>query len=316
MIHCCQQRMGYNTRLLKRAASTISSSSSRKGRSGGMERFWRWWYQGKKNAATTPSLIDYMDTGSAAEILTSPRRGKLDAGQLERLVTHDALAIHIPHFYPRSTALELGQQLAQQARDGQGRNWKINTTTKTDREQHVLMESSDVFTVGAHDPYNVAMSHHTTDEYFANVPLELEQRRIDHHHHALPLWPLDKLRLELDEVWPAGAGLARDKQNPHHVYGGGLPRIMMGPTRWKQGFVHCDELAPLHTSKGLFSANIYLQLPQNAATKGVLEIWPLGIRSMWEWYRVRATRRTRLKTLYERTLCRGLQGFWAILINI
>jgi hypothetical protein len=91
-----------------------------------------------------------------------------------------------------------------------------------------------------------------------------------------------------------------------------LPRVMKGPTRWKRGFVHVDEMAPLHPERGLFSANIYLQLPDNENNnrndvvgehdntnrdnedvvkndnnngQEVLEIWPLGIRSRWDWYR-------------------------------
>ena len=63
--------------------------------------------------------------------------------------------------------------------------------------------------------------------------------------------------------------------------GGGLARIMMGPTRWKKGYIHVDDMGPLKTSQGLFSANIYLQMPQPQA----MDIWPLGVRSRWDWYR-------------------------------
>lgn len=77
--------------------------------------------------------------------------------------------------------------------------------------------------------------------------------------------------------------------------GGGLPRLMVGPTRWKKGLVHVDELAPLEENNGCFSANVYLQLPYNLNSddennaddeQPVMEVWPLGIRSKWDWYRV------------------------------
>jgi hypothetical protein len=66
--------------------------------------------------------------------------------------------------------------------------------------------------------------------------------------------------------------------------GGGLARIMMGPTRWKKGLIHVDELGPLHVDRGCFSANIYLKLPEEQ--EPVLDLWPLDIRSRWDWYRV------------------------------
>jgi hypothetical protein len=64
--------------------------------------------------------------------------------------------------------------------------------------------------------------------------------------------------------------------------------IMMGPTQWKKGFIHVDEMAPLSSTTGLFfSANVCLQLAENAKTDGVIQIWPVGIRSRWDWCRVR-----------------------------
>ena len=211
---------------------------------------------------------------------------QLRSDDLQRLFHHDATVLHVRNFYPKHSAQELGHQLAQQALQQQSdgssstqklKNWKVSTSKG--------LESSDVFTLGAHLPYNIAVANEKLDEYHDNVPTELRQRRRASNDTAKLLWPLDQLRLELDEAWPHGASLARNRS-------GGLPRIMMGPTRWKRGFVHVDELAPLSTTSGLFSANIYLRLPHHDSTAAtetepepVLEIWPLDIRNRFDWYR-------------------------------
>jgi hypothetical protein len=121
-----------------------------------------------------------------------------------------------------------------------------------------------------------------------NIP---EENRGEEKRKAPRLWPLDKFRLELDEAWCGGAGLARES-TMKKPFGGGLPRIMIGPTRWRKGFIHVDELGHLDPKQGLFSANIYLQLPEsNQSTtdidEGALHVWPLGIRSKLDWYKVR-----------------------------
>jgi hypothetical protein len=220
-----------------------------------------------------------MDTGPAAEVVV---RDWLLAEDLQRLFQHQATALHIRNFFPRESAVKLGSQLTQQVHDGEARNWKVSTARG--------LESSDVFTLGAHAPYNVAFANQTLDEYHTRVQEELRHRRRDDETNtAKVLWPLDQFRLELDQAWPQGAGLARDKGDPKKYRGGGLPRIMLGPTRWKRGFVHVDELAPLSSTNGFFSANIYLQLPDTTNTETpqeILEIWPLAVKSKWEWYKV------------------------------
>ena len=225
-----------------------------------------------------------LDTGSAAEVITA---SSLQADHLQRLLTHDATALHIPHFFPTTAAAEWGKRLANDAKRGRGKNWKVSTSRG--------LESSDVTTLGEHAPYNVASASNEEEEYFDGVLREFASRRQGDNNSnnnnndtvLPPLWPLDKFRLELDEAWPEGAGLARHGQSKR-PFGGGLPRVMMGPTRWKRGFVHVDEMGPLNPTKGLFSANIYLQLPSDVPDRKqkALEIWPLGIRNRWDWYRV------------------------------
>ena len=237
-------------------------------------------------------LSRLLESGPAAEVITRDD-GILRPTDLARLATHQATALHVRNYYDKTAAQQLGKLLADQAEAGQGRNWKVSTSRG--------LESSDVATLGAHLPFNVASStgkQEDVDAYFDGAWKEFHDRRmtIDEKQNTCTpqLWPMDKLRLELDECWPSGAGLAREKDGLKRPYGGGLPRVMMGPTRWKRGFIHVDEMAPLSVDRGLLSANIYLQLPPRSSDEsgsgndgdecGDFHIWPLGVRSRWDWY--------------------------------
>jgi hypothetical protein len=294
-------------------ASDSSTTSQRGARS-----FFEW-LEGRFGGGPLPMADDTADDPQV--VVTS----NLTANDLRRLFRHEITVLQVRNFYPKASATALGRDLTEQAlarrrqqqkQEASGgssstelKNWKVSTARG--------LESSDVFTLGAHLPYNIAVAHGEDGvrEYFAKVPAELRERRRSSvgdqggDDVAKLLWPLDQLRLELDEAWPGGAGLAkerggdkrRDGRNDPNIrtMGGGLPRIMMGPTRWSKGFVHVDELGPLSTDSGLFSANIYLQLPTSNdldddkeprsrdESQQVLEIWPLLIRNRWDWYRVR-----------------------------
>ena len=284
---------------------------------------------GDGDGATAATAKD--DYDAAVDAPKVVKRSQLLLKDIQDLLSHKHLALHITNFYPRESARKLGQELAEQAVGGGSsssssstklNNWKVSTVRG--------LESSDVFTLGAHQPWNMATSSkEQIDEYFRQVPIEFQQRRRNNNNcdtdTAKILWPLDQLRLELDEIWSMGTNLSRsttttnttnqNNNNNDRCMGGGLPRIMIGPTRWKKGLIHVDELGPLKDDKGCFSANIYLQLPKtttttktsncssssnsssNAAAASadgydddddypVLEIWPLNIRTRWDWYRV------------------------------
>jgi hypothetical protein len=137
------------------------------------------------------------------------------------------------NYYHKRTATKLGMELLhesqQENNNGEGRrNWKVSTSRG--------LESSDVITLGKHTPYNVAVaaaltrrsgstnedeindnkkSKDGTDDYFEGVQKEFRSRRIrkqqqttndhvnddgDDNEDYYRLWPLDKLRLELEEM--------------------------------------------------------------------------------------------------------------------
>lgn len=229
-----------------------------------------------------PPLSTFVEVPS---LLTKPY---LKQDDLQKLFNHEITALQIKSFYPPLYAQKIGKELSHKANTGQIDNWRVGTERG--------LEVSDVWTEGEYIPYNVAMATNRIDEYHQGVKKDFSKRRIvpssnsnsdENVDGVRPrLWPLDQLRLELDEIWMDGAGLARDKEK--RVQGGGLPRIMMGPTRWKKGFIHMDQYAPLKKGEGLFSANVYLQLPQCkeiGVSEGELQIWNLELYSQLDWYR-------------------------------
>jgi hypothetical protein len=249
------------------------SSSSRRQSAVHVRRFFQWL---ESRYGGIP-----VDTGRSAEVLTSQHI--LQTTHLERLVRHEATAVMVREFYPTEAAAALGRTLAEEAAT-KSRNWKVSTSRG--------LESSDVCTLGEHPPFNVVAASSdpsAVDDYFAGVLRELQQRRRTESGQP-QLWPLDLFRLQLDEAWPSGAGLAREESSSEHTkrpYSGGLPRVMKGPVRWKRGYIHVDEMGPLNPEQGLFSANIYLQLPEkeNTVAQPAIHVWPVGIRSRWDWYR-------------------------------
>ena len=316
--------LGYSVRPFEKRRNTTRTSIGKRGfgttsTADGMRGFFEWLersygarFGGRPlpmDAATDTGTSHQNNDGSKNIDKTQNRlvvcRDSLELEDLERLFQHEISVLKVRSFYPKNASSNLGKKLALEGESARAQNWKVSTSRG--------LESSDVVTVGRHAPYNIAVANQAQDEYFQEVRNELRDRRgltrdeenenedeITKKQPLSPeLWPLDLLRLELDELWPSGAGLARANHEASHKHcmGGGLPRLMVGPTRWKKGLVHVDELAPLDETRGCFSANIYLQLPYRTREDDIgnsseqkeqpaMEVWPLGIRSKWDWYRV------------------------------
>jgi len=213
-----------------------------------------------------------------ASVLVS---SKLRRSDLLSLFSHDegTLALVVREYVGSQEARELGDSLADAAYSGDARNWA--STAGGGRGA----ESTDVCTLGEHVPFNIASAGGTDAEsaYFDGVVREVASRGSE---GGAP-HPLDALREDLDEAWPGGCGLRTGTDG--REFGGGLPRIMFGPTRWRgkatPGFVHADEFGWLDEKLGTFSANIYLSLPgdEPGDKPSPLQIFPLSIHREEDW---------------------------------
>ena len=231
----------------------------------------------------------------------------LSAGALEDLFAHRVCAIRVPNFISRPHAAALADHFLEGRGPGLSpMNWKVPSARG--------MESTDVESIGM--PYNMVVGgaignvdgsddDDDTDAKGAGGDSSsalLEAARDDYFRKARELvgglrgpegpgdgggllTPIDKLRLELDDVWPEGAMVAKDKKGRAHLAGAG--RIMRPSGRWREGFIHVDELDVLRAHRGLFSANVYLRMPPSgpAGVGGQLHIWNVNVRSRWDFLR-------------------------------
>jgi hypothetical protein len=179
---------------------------------------------------------------------------------LQALLNHECLALQIHNFYgpnERASFLQDVDRTLQSNVDAVS-NWKVS-------QSDGKLVDSEVATIGT--PLNVAKGLNSVPEYFSTSLKTTRRFRSEGR-----MTPIDKIRLELDEIYPYGCVLGRDEttKQPHL---GGLLRIMTRST--SRGLVHMDEAAELSPQRGVFSANVYLQMSQAG---GELEIWPVGFR--------------------------------------
>jgi hypothetical protein len=124
--------------------------------------------------------------------------------------------VHIRGFYPPAACAEVAKVL--QRDPSRLRNWKVASPGRG-------LESSDVATVGL-EPYNMVASRKDPEAERAYFDGALACMREMRGHEPLPvLSPLDKLRLELDELWPRGATVTKNRQGRPFV--AGLARVMV-----------------------------------------------------------------------------------------
>lgn len=187
---------------------------------------------------------------------------KLDLASLKAFFSNKICAIRVPNY----ADTQLCDRLT---------NWFLNN--KIEEYEHEVRDDKGVrylkYGVG-----RVGVAYNTTYNKAANSP-EIQK----YYNEALPgirslrdamapnLSPIDKLRLELDELWPNNASVAAFEGKKMFV---GIGRIMIPETsHLAEAQPHFDSVPEkLSMLSGQFSANIYLTLPPSG---GELEIWDI-----------------------------------------
>ncbi len=182
---------------------------------------------------------------------------QLSSDSLQGLIENKICAIHVPNF----CALSIAENLSKKALE-EYTHWKLRGVVNT-----------DMFYAGGSIPKEAA--HHSWPD-FCRYFREREDFIFKQRAASDGAWPVDRLRLALDEAWPFGAHVDHwlgQKLRP------AIMRVMHPQSDFKinmptYGFIHTDDTPKLKSTWGTFSANIYLKIPEEG---GELYIWSVNL---------------------------------------
>ncbi|MFJ7074429.1 2OG-Fe(II) oxygenase [Streptomyces sp. NPDC098781] len=182
------------------------------------------------------------------------RQDALSSEALGKLVDGEALAVQVPAYHSPELCEEIAGRVLARLGSGYQRIYESNVRAFTETNGDVDARR----------------------EYLAESASLMSDVRESCHPLASPI---DKLRCELDELWPGGARLLRHEARA----------LVFGMVRvWRNGAEarpHLDvlrESAPdvLEAQKftDQIGVNIYLRVPEGAGDgEGALELWDLGL---------------------------------------
>lgn len=174
----------------------------------------------------------------------------LEHSTLTDLLQGEILAIRIPNFYAQIQCQQAARRLLKDPR------FSYYTTEGAENVGRISMAYCEIL----NDPK-------LAQQYYSQSLLDIRQSRDILSPY---LSPMDKLRLELQEIWPLGANLENLEEKTMNV---GLIRVFKQNAEalphqdiLRQDAVSCQRAYELKTQ---LAANIYLQ----TAEGGELEIW-------------------------------------------
>jgi hypothetical protein len=182
------------------------------------------------------------------------RAKELRGDLLERLFARQICILHVPGFCDPALARRAGRWIAKNVRPV---SWYIP-------DARGRMKTDMSYAIGVPKPV-AARSPEASRRYSAHATKWLRTLRAA---FAPALSPMDKLRLELEEVWQGGAGIERflGKNGFAGIVRVMKPEALLDGIAGRHGACHVD--APVGGTT--FSANIYLDVPKDG---GELRMW-------------------------------------------
>ena len=188
---------------------------------------------------------------------------RLDLSSLEALFTNDICAIRVPNYAESEMCNNLS-------------NWFLKSDNIEEYHHEVRVDNKVKYL--KYGVGRVGIAYNTT----YNKPADSAENK-RYHDEALSgirslreamhpyMSPIDKLRLELDELWTYNASVAAFEGKKMFV---GIGRVMRPETsHLAETQPHFDSVPEkLSMLAGQFSANIYLKLPPSG---GELELWDI-----------------------------------------
>jgi hypothetical protein len=181
---------------------------------------------------------------------------ELNCTSLEKLFKKEVLAIHIPNFVSRELCAKIYKNIES--------DLSSNIWENTDMFQGYGLPVNYMFGPTANECVN----------YFSQVlPIIRKLRSI-----SGGISPVDKLRLELDEIWPDGSKITNSNPFKRKAFVG-LTRLMrpeglVGNETKKNGLVHIDGPLNSNSESGTYSSNIYIKTPSDG---GELCLWDISL---------------------------------------
>lgn len=195
----------------------------------------------------TDSALNMLKRSATVDRASAPRVPALTTELLTRMYRREVAAVVVPGFYsPERCAAAVGGVDARKAIE-----WWLG---------HIR---TDMNYIGI--PYSVAMRKPAALKRYHRDAVA-NTRKVRSMFSPFES-PVDRLRNELDELWPGGARVRMGKDGRYFV---GLIRVMREAGR-DDGLVHVDDVRETPTER-LWSANVYLQVPPKG---GELAMWNL-----------------------------------------